>query len=102
MPYAAAIDNCLLAILGKAVGLPVCRILGAYRDRVRAYTSSQHLKKVEDFIPDLGTAQGDGFTAYKVHPPELADGSSDYRADTGWLGRCAKPPGRASRFCSTR
>jgi L-alanine-DL-glutamate epimerase-like enolase superfamily enzyme len=34
--YASAIDNCLWDIFGKAVGLPVYRILGAYRDKVLA------------------------------------------------------------------
>ena len=34
LSYAAAIDNCCWDILGKAVGLPVYRILGAHRDRV--------------------------------------------------------------------
>jgi len=79
--YASAIDNCLWDVLGKAVNLPVYRILGAYRDRVRAYASSQHLKKVDDFVADLERAKREGFTAYKVHPPELADGSSDYQMD---------------------
>ncbi|MGQ9635131.1 MAG: hypothetical protein ACUVXB_12910, partial [Bryobacteraceae bacterium] len=40
--YASAIDNCLWDIAGKAVGLPVYKILGAYRHKVLAYASSQH------------------------------------------------------------
>jgi L-alanine-DL-glutamate epimerase-like enolase superfamily enzyme len=79
--YASAIDNCLWDILGKAVNLPVYQLLGAYRDRVRAYASSQHLNTVEDFIADLAHAKGDGFTAYKVHPPWLKDNAVDYRLD---------------------
>src|SRR3974377_1071775 len=43
--YASAIDNCLWDLAGKAVGLPVYRLLGSYRDRVPAYASSQHLKQ---------------------------------------------------------
>jgi L-alanine-DL-glutamate epimerase-like enolase superfamily enzyme len=79
--YASAVDNCLWDILGKAVNLPVYQLLGAYRDRVRAYASSQHLKTVDDFVADLKRAKGDGFTAYKIHPPELADGTADYKVD---------------------
>jgi L-alanine-DL-glutamate epimerase-like enolase superfamily enzyme len=79
--YASAIDNCLWDILGKAVNLPVYQLLGAYRDRVRAYASSQHLKTVDDFVADLQHAKNDGFTAYKIHPPELAGGACDYKLD---------------------
>ena len=79
--YSSAIDNCLWDILGKAVNLPVYQLLGAYRDRVRAYASSQHLKTVDDFVVDLQHAKNDGFTAYKIHPPELAGGACDYKLD---------------------
>jgi len=67
--YASAIDNCLWDILGKAVGLPVYRILGAHKDRVLAYASSQHLNTVEDFIADVKRCKAEGFRAYKIHPP---------------------------------
>jgi L-alanine-DL-glutamate epimerase-like enolase superfamily enzyme len=81
LSYASAIDNCLWDILGKAVGLPVYRLLGAYKDRVRAYASSQHLNTVEAFLEDLQKAKSDGFTAYKIHPPWLADNGVDYKLD---------------------
>ena len=55
--YASAIDNCLWDILGKAVNLPLYRLLGAYKDRVRAYASSQHLNTVDEFIADLDHAR---------------------------------------------
>src|SRR5450756_1500860 len=42
LSYASASDNCLWDALGKAVNLPVYRILGAYRDKVKAYASTQH------------------------------------------------------------
>ena len=67
--FAASIDTCAWDILGKAVGLPVYRILGAHRDRVRAYASSQHLDTVEEFVADVKHAKADGLTAYKIHPP---------------------------------
>ncbi|MGD0128649.1 MAG: mandelate racemase/muconate lactonizing enzyme family protein [Terriglobia bacterium] len=81
LSYASAIDNCLWDILGKAVNLPVYQLLGAYKNRVRAYASSQHLKTVGDFVADLQHAKGEGFTAYKIHPPEMPDGGADYRLD---------------------
>jgi L-alanine-DL-glutamate epimerase-like enolase superfamily enzyme len=80
LSYAAAIDNCLWDILGKAVGLPVYRILGAHKERVRAYASSQHLATVEEFVADVKHAQSEGFTAYKIHPPGGPSGH-DYKLD---------------------
>jgi L-alanine-DL-glutamate epimerase-like enolase superfamily enzyme len=79
--FEAAIDNCLWDILGKAVGLPIYRILGAYRDRVLAYASSQHLKTVEDYVADVQRVKAEGFRAYKIHPPTLPGNVVDYRLD---------------------
>jgi L-alanine-DL-glutamate epimerase-like enolase superfamily enzyme len=79
--YASAIDNCLWDILGKAVGLPVYRILGAYRDKVLAYASSQHHHNVEDFVNEVRKCKAEGFKAYKIHPPNLPGGGADYKVD---------------------
>jgi L-alanine-DL-glutamate epimerase-like enolase superfamily enzyme len=80
--YASAIDNCLWDIAGKAVGLPVYKLLGAQRDRVLAYASSQHLRTVDAFVADVQKCKAEGFKAYKIHPPELPpDGGSDYKLD---------------------
>ncbi len=81
--YASAIDNCLWDIAGKAVGLPVYQILGAYRDRVMAYASSQHMKTVDDFVQSVLQCKAEGFRAYKIHPPELPSrgNGSDYKLD---------------------
>jgi L-alanine-DL-glutamate epimerase-like enolase superfamily enzyme len=80
--HASATDNCLWDIAGKAVGLPVYKLLGAYRHRVLAYASSQHLRTVDAFVADVQKCKADGFKAYKIHPPELPPYSgSDYKLD---------------------
>ncbi len=80
--YASAIDNCLWDIAGKAVGLPVYRLLGAHRDRVMAYASSQHLNTVDQFVESALKCKAEGFKAYKIHPPSVPpDGGSDYKLD---------------------
>ncbi len=81
LSYAGAIDICLWDVLGKAAGVPIYRLLGAYRERVRAYASSQHLKTVEDFVQDVEHAKSQGYTAYKIHPPWLTGNEVDFRLD---------------------
>lgn len=85
LSYASAIDNCLWDILGKAVGLPIYQILGAYRNRVLAYGSTQHHDKLEDFVTEAQRCKAQGFKAYKIHPPweQLSNGAynHDHRLD---------------------
>ena len=76
----SAIDNCLWDILGKAVNLPVYRILGAYRNKVLAYASTQHHDTLEQFVDEVKACKAQGFKAYKIHPPS-PNGGHDYRLD---------------------
>jgi L-alanine-DL-glutamate epimerase-like enolase superfamily enzyme len=82
LSYASAIDNCLWDIMGKAVGLPTYRVLGAYRDRVMAYGSSQHHKNLEDFVTEVKRCKEAGIKAYKIHPPGgTAPNEDNYKLD---------------------
>jgi L-alanine-DL-glutamate epimerase-like enolase superfamily enzyme len=83
-PQAAAIDICLWDLLGKAMGQPVYQILGAYKDRVLAYASSQHLqtKTPDPYVEAAQKAKAEGFQAFKINPPPVgADGDGHYRLD---------------------
>jgi L-alanine-DL-glutamate epimerase-like enolase superfamily enzyme len=69
--YTAAADVCMWDILGKAVDRPIYKILSggtSTKDRLMAYASSQHLPTVEDYVPDVLKAKGQGYRAYKIHP----------------------------------
>jgi L-alanine-DL-glutamate epimerase-like enolase superfamily enzyme len=83
-PEAAGIDICLWDLVGKAMGLPVYRILGAYKDCVPAYASSQHMQtKIPDpYVEAALKAKAEGFQAFKINPPPVAaDGENHYRLD---------------------
>lgn len=73
---ASAIDNCLWDIIGKAVGLPVYKVLGAHNEKVLAYASTQHMKTVQNFVDLAVNCKKAGFKAYKIHPgtPQTLDG----------------------------
>jgi len=67
---ATTTDICLWDILGKAVGLPVYKVLGAYQERVMAYASTQHMSSVQDFVNLALECKSKGFKALKIHPPQ--------------------------------
>jgi L-alanine-DL-glutamate epimerase-like enolase superfamily enzyme len=64
-----AMDVALWDLGGKIAGLPIHRLLGSYRDRVRAYASSAVLPSPEAYAEEAARFQAEGWTAYKVHPP---------------------------------
>jgi len=66
-PALAAVDVALWDIAGKHAGLPVYKLLGGYRDEVRAYASGNPAPDQD--VTDLArTLVDQGFTALKLHP----------------------------------
>ncbi len=62
-----SIDVCLWDIAGKAAGLPIYKVLGGYRDKIRAYasiTAQESLQRYQDFAKELVAK---GYTAIKLH-----------------------------------
>lgn len=62
-------DICLYDIAAKAAGLPLYKLLGAYRDKIPVYASSFVLPTVEDYAKQALEVKNRGWHAYKLHPP---------------------------------
>ena len=72
LPFHEAIQVALWDLAGKEAGLPLHRLLGSRRDRVRAYASGLdfHLSDAE-FTAFFGHAESIGYSAFKIkvgHP----------------------------------
>jgi L-alanine-DL-glutamate epimerase-like enolase superfamily enzyme len=68
MPKAASlIDIALWDIAGKAAGLPVYKLLGAYRDRVPAYATTETQPTVEDYVQLALDCKERGLRGVKIH-----------------------------------
>ncbi len=70
-----AVDVALWDLCGKIAGLPLYKMLGAYRTRVPAYASSSTLADKDAYVESVLAMKAAGFRAYKIHPPSgaLAD-----------------------------
>lgn len=64
----SVIDVALWDLAGKALGAPVWKLLGGYRDRLPAYASSARMATIDDYVAEALACRDRGFTAYKLHP----------------------------------
>ncbi len=63
-----AVDCALWDLLGRMVDLPVHKILGGARDKVKAYASTYpNIGKPEDYAEHALECKKQGYKAYKVH-----------------------------------
>ena len=74
-PFAEAVDQALWDLQGKALGLPLYRLLGGTDGRVRAYASGLDFHMTDDeFRAFFSAAVARGFRAFKIKVghPDLA------------------------------
>ena len=63
----SAVDVALWDIAGKALGQPVYKLLGAYRDKVRVYASVGSKSSPQEYFDEVISCKQQGVTAYKIH-----------------------------------
>ncbi len=64
-----AVDVALWDLVGKAMGQPIHRLLGTYRESVPAYASSAVLASPSAYAEQAAEYKEYGWAAYKIHPP---------------------------------
>jgi L-alanine-DL-glutamate epimerase-like enolase superfamily enzyme len=66
MSALGAVDTALWDIRGKALGVPVCEMLGAHRDSVPAYASALLWKDPQDLAAEAASYVQEGYRAVKM------------------------------------
>ncbi len=64
-----ACDVALWDLAGKVAGLPIHRLIGGYRDRIKAYASSMILDSAQEYADEAQKYRDLNWAAYKIHPP---------------------------------
>ncbi|WP_432975988.1 enolase C-terminal domain-like protein [Dactylosporangium sp. CA-233914] len=63
-----AVDIALWDLAGKVTGQPIYKLLGAYRDSIPVYASSERLDSIESYVAEAVEFRDMGWHAYKIHP----------------------------------
>ena len=85
---ASVIDNALWDLAGRMTNLPVYKLIGGARDKVKAYASTYpNIGKPKVYAEHALTCKKEGYIAYKIHPHYF------------WNPETGKPtPGRPSNI----
>lgn len=67
MKVLAGVDCALWDLAGKALGAPVYKLMGAYRDKIKVYASSLGMSTIQEYIDEVISVKQRGITAYKIH-----------------------------------
>ena len=72
---ASGLEIALWDIVGKAAGLPLYKLLGAYRDKILVYAATSRLLSKEEHVEHVKGIMKDGFKAVKLrlHRPSPWD-----------------------------
>ena len=66
---ASVIDNALWDLAGRATNLPVYKLMGGARDKVKAYASTYpNIGKPKVYAEHALACKKEGYIAYKIHP----------------------------------
>ncbi len=82
-----ALDECLWDIAGKALKMPIYKLIEAYREKIPAFASTQSYSSVEDYVRVAEERVEYGFKAIKIHPTLLEEG---YRGMQSYQGGCRR------------
>jgi L-alanine-DL-glutamate epimerase-like enolase superfamily enzyme len=63
-----ALDVALWDIAGKATGLPIYKLLGGFREKIRTYASCLGFNTLEGYANHAKDLVRQGYTAIKLHP----------------------------------
>ena len=63
----ALIDNGLWDIFGKASNLPIYKLLGGRRDKIKSYASTVMYDTIDEYLQVIEKMKNEGFSAVKFH-----------------------------------
>ena len=63
----ALIDNALWDIFGKHANLPVYKLLGGRRDKIKSYASTVMYESIDEYLKVIDEMEKKGFSAVKFH-----------------------------------